>query len=116
MRVSAFLSLLAVALSALASLPLAAQVAVPTAPVAADDALSSAGVAARVRMQDDLAALQAYRPEYPFWRYIFTVPDGAVIFGSAVDGRLLATFQVRGDWTRDGVWEVASLAETLSGQ
>src|SRR5687768_13924917 len=55
---------------------------------------------ARARLQRDLVALNAYRPEFPFWRYIFTVPDGAVIFGSAVDGRLLATFPVAGDWLR----------------
>ena len=116
LRVRAFLILLAVTLSVCAPLRLAAQVAVATAHTAANDLLSSAEAHARTRMQDDLAALQAYRPEYPFWRYIFTVPDGAVIFGSAVDGRLLATFPVAGDWTRNGLWEERFLADTLAGR
>ena len=113
MRIAALLTLVAVALSAHAPLQLAAQVAVRT-PIAGDGALSSAQLHARARTQDDVAALQAYRPGYPFWRHIFTVPDGAVIFGSAVDGRLLATFPVRGDWTRDGMWQEAWLGDALS--
>jgi hypothetical protein len=78
--------------------------------------LPSAQERARSRMQDDIAALQAYRPEYPFWRHIFTIADGAVIFGSAVDGRLIATFPVNGDWQRDGTWEMPGLARLLDGQ
>ena len=115
-RVTAFLTLVGVALSAHASIRLAAQVVVPTPRSGGDNALSSAQFSARVRLRDDVAALQAYRPAYQFWRYIFTVPDGAIIFGSAVDGRLLATFPVHGDWTRDGVWHEGSLGERLSGQ
>jgi hypothetical protein len=115
-KTAAFLTAMAVTLSAHAPLRLAAQVVVRTPQIAADDVPSSAQVYARARLQDDVAALQAYRPAYPFWRHIFTVPDGAVIFGSAVDGRLLATLPVRGDWTRDGVWEQASLGERLFGQ
>jgi len=79
------------------------------------DDLASPSLYARVRMQYDILALQTYRPWYAFWRHIFTVPDGSVVFGSAVDGRLLATFPVRGDWTRDGVWEDRSLSGTLDG-
>jgi hypothetical protein len=67
-------------------------------------------------MQNDVAALRIHRPAYPFWRHIFTVPDGAVIYGSAADGRLLATFPVRGDWIDDAVWEDASLSDVLAGQ
>jgi hypothetical protein len=77
---------------------------------------SSAQAYARVRMQDDVAALQSYRPSYPFWQHIFTVPDGSIIFGSAADGRLLAAFPVRGDWTREGAWADASLRDVLSGR
>jgi hypothetical protein len=95
---------------------LAAQVVIRTPQVAEEDAMASALLPARSRVQDDLAALQTYRPEYPFWRYIFTVPDGAVIFGSAVDGRLLGTLPVRGDWTREGVWEQPSLVDALAGR
>jgi hypothetical protein len=71
---------------------------------------------ARARMQGDLAALQAYRPEFPFWRHIFTVADGAVVFGSASDGRLIATLPAEGDWQREGVWEDPALATLLEGR
>ena len=69
-----------------------------------------------VRWDDDLAAMQAFRPGYPFWQHIFTLPDGAIAFGSALDGRLLATFPAKGDWTREGVWTDSSLARALSGR
>jgi len=68
------------------------------------------------RWQADLAAVQTFRPAYAFWRHIFTIPDGRIIFGSAEDGRLLATFPARGDWAREGVWEDPELAATLAGQ
>jgi hypothetical protein len=115
MRIAVLLTFLAAAVSAHFPLRLAAQVAVPSVPVAADDA-AAAQHYARVRAQEDVAALQAHRPYYPFWRHIFTIPDGAIVFGSATDGRLLATFPVRGDWTRDGVWADASLRDTLTGR
>lgn len=66
------------------------------------------------RLERDLAAIERFRPAYRFWRHIFAVPDGAVAFGSAVDGRLVATFPVKGDWVRDGVWEDASFARALT--
>ena len=69
-----------------------------------------------VRLLADLAAVRTYRPAYPFWQHIFTIPDGRIIFGSAEDGRLLATFPTRGNWARDGVWEDPALARTLYGQ
>ena len=68
------------------------------------------------RLQADLEAVQEHRPAHPFWQHIFLFPDGRIIYGSAKDGRLLATFPVRGDWTNDGVWEDPSLSATLSGQ
>ena len=71
---------------------------------------------ARARFEADLAALDEARPAYPFWRHIFTVPDGHVVYGSATDGRLLATFPSRGDWKREGVWADPALAETLAGR
>lgn len=70
----------------------------------------------RARWQADLAAMQTFRPSYPFWRHIFTIPDGRIIFGSALDGRLLATFPVSGDWGRLGVWEDPTLASALVDQ
>ena len=71
---------------------------------------------AQARLQTDLVAVQTFRPSYPFWRHIFTIPDGRIVFGSAQDGRLLATFPSRGDWTSEGVWEDPELAATLEGK
>ena len=83
----------------------------------------SSGAAARaayyqtqLRLQEDLAAFRRFRPAYPFWRHIFTVPDGHIIYGSAADGRLLATFPTRGDWARDVEWADPSLAGVLEGE
>jgi hypothetical protein len=39
----------------------------------------------------DLEAMGLYRPGYRFWRHVFTIPDGRMVFGSAYDGSLLAT-------------------------
>jgi 23S rRNA (guanosine2251-2'-O)-methyltransferase len=64
-------------------------------------------------MQDDVAALQSYRPGFPFWRDVFTVPDGAIVFASAADGHLIATLPATGDWQRDGVWETPALRDVL---
>jgi hypothetical protein len=71
----------------------------------------------RARFQDDLAAVEVFRPTYPFWQHIFTIPDGRIAFGSAEDGRLVATFPARTQgWDRDGVWEDPSLASLLDGR
>ncbi len=67
------------------------------------------------RYQADIAAVQRFRPTHLFWRHIFTIPDGSIIFGSAEDGRLLATFPTQGNWAREGVWEDAGLESTLEG-
>lgn len=68
------------------------------------------------RFQDDLAALQAFRPGYSFWQHVFVIPDGNIAFGSAIDGRLLAIFPAKGDWTREGTWLENSLAHLLKGR
>ena len=70
----------------------------------------------RARLDLDLAAIQSYRPEYPFWQHIFTIPDGRIAFGSAQDGRLLAVFPAAGDWTQDAVWEEQALSGFLNGR
>ena len=75
----------------------------------------SAQAYTRARYQADLAAVQRFRPAYSFWQHIFNIPDGRIIFGSAEDGRLLATFPTRGNWAREGVWEDSALAGTLDG-
>lgn len=70
----------------------------------------------RSRLDLDLSAVQSHRPEYPFWQYIFMIPDGRIAFGSAQDGRLLATFPTVGDWSREAVWEDQGLEGFLNGQ
>ena len=70
----------------------------------------------RARLSDDEAAFRTFRPAYSFWQHIFTIPDGSIIFGSAEDGRLLATFPTRGNWARDGIWQDEDLAATLEGR
>ena len=70
----------------------------------------------RARVQGDIEAFRQFRPSYPFWRHIFTIPDGRIIFGRADDGRLLATFPTRGNWGRDGVWAEPSLEGMLTGR
>jgi hypothetical protein len=71
---------------------------------------------ARARLDLDLAAVQMYRPSYPFWQHIFTIPDGRIAYGSAQDGRLIAVFPSAGDWARDAVWEEQGLTGFLNGQ
>jgi hypothetical protein len=68
------------------------------------------------RWQTDLDSLQTFRPGYSFWQHIFTIPDGNIAFGSATDGRLLAIFPVKGDWTREGTWLESSLKHLLAGR
>jgi len=68
------------------------------------------------RRRADFAAMQTFRPGYAFWQHVFTIPDGRIAFGSAVDGRLLAIFPAKGDWTRQAVWADPTLAHILEGQ
>jgi hypothetical protein len=68
-----------------------------------------------LRRQDDLAAMEAFRPGYSFWQHVFVLPDHSIAYGSAIDGRLLVTFPTRGDWTRHGTWAAPSLAGILDG-
>lgn len=69
---------------------------------------------ARERYGRDLEAMREYRPRYPFWRHVYTVPDGRIAFGSAADGRLLATFPRRGNWRQGAHWEEDALADRLA--
>jgi hypothetical protein len=68
---------------------------------------------ARLRLEQDYAAMRAYRPAYSFWQHIFTIPDGSVVYGSAEDGRLLAVFPASGDWSRRGQWQESWLEGLL---
>src|SRR5687768_16776609 len=89
-------------------------------PIVAALALLTPGVVAQeaplTRYEQDLLAMQRYRPGYAFWQHVFTVPDGSIAFGSAIDGRLLAVFPRKGDWTDETVWIDSALARTLDGR
>ena len=69
---------------------------------------------AEARLQADLDVVKAFRPSYPFWQHIFIIPDGRIAFGSARDGRLVATFPTRGDWSTGAVWVDPSLSAALA--
>ena len=71
---------------------------------------------AAARRNDDFAAMERFRPGYPFWRHVFVLPDHRIAYGSALDGRLLATFPTKGNWTRDAVWVDSTLATSLDGE
>jgi hypothetical protein len=88
----------------------------PTAHAAtATHAPQTAGDAVQDRVRADTTALRAFRPGHPFWRHIFTMRDGSIAFGSAVDGRLLATFPAKGRW-QQAVWTDPAIARILDGQ
>jgi hypothetical protein len=70
----------------------------------------------QARLQADLDVVKVYRPAYPLWQHIFTIPDGRILFGSARDGRLIATFPVKGNWARDGQWFDPALASSFEGR
>jgi hypothetical protein len=88
----------------------------PLANASEPAAVQAATEYSRARLGLDLAAIQMFRPEYPFWQHIFTIPDGRIAFGSAQDGRLLAIFPTAGDWAREGVWEEQGLNGLLNGR
>jgi hypothetical protein len=103
------------------TLPLTAQTALATPavstldPGAAVTPVTGMAIAAhgRTRLEGDLEVVQVYRPGYPFWQHIFTIPDGNIAYGSAADGRLLAAFPIGGNWATEGDWADASLAPAL---
>lgn len=68
------------------------------------------------RLEEDLAAMRMFRPGFAFWQHVFTIPDGSIAYGSADDGRLLAVFPARGDWTNGARWEERALASALAGR
>ena len=67
------------------------------------------------RLAADIEVVKVFRPSYPFWQHIFTIPDGRIAFGSASDGRLIATFPARGDWSNGAVWLDPVLSPILAG-
>lgn len=117
MRTKATLALVVVCLT----IPLAASNVInrlsPADPtIAATDTPQTARDAVHARLRADLAAMETFRPRYRFWRHVFTIPDGSIAFGSASDGRLLATFPVKGDWSKRGRWADPAIARTLDGR
>src|SRR6185503_2227888 len=108
--------------TAVAVIPVAAShVALQTASEAAAvatraDAPQTAGDIAAARMRADVDAMRTFRPGYAFWQHVFTMRDGSILFGSARDGRLLATFPAKGEWTRQARWTDSTLAHILDGQ
>jgi hypothetical protein len=118
MRTKAILVFAAVTLT----IPLAASTFIlprSSPPVAAAPAIhrpQTAGDIAQARLRADVAAMRALRPGHPFWRHVFIIPDGSIAFGSAVDGRLLATFPAKGDWSQQAVWTDPAIARVLDGQ
>lgn len=77
---------------------------------------SDLGNPLEARREADTAAMKRFRPGYPFWENIFTIPDGFIVFGSAADGRALVAFPAGGDWTRRAKWFDRSLATLLNGR
>jgi hypothetical protein len=67
------------------------------------------------RHDADVTVMESQRPGFSFWQHIFRVPDGAIAYGSAIDGRLLAVFPTKGDWLRDARWHDRSLVNVLDG-
>jgi hypothetical protein len=82
--------------------------AIPAPPTASDVVHS--------RRRADVAAMRTFRPGHPFWRHVFSLPDGSIAFGSAVDGRLLATFPARGDWSQRAAWTDPAITISLDGR
>jgi hypothetical protein len=78
--------------------------------------MAGAPAIADARMRDDVAAMERLRPSFPFWRHVFMVPDGAIAFGSALDGHLMATFPETGDWSSAGTWADPALADSLKDE
>ena len=67
------------------------------------------------RFELDIQAMDRYRPGFPFWRHVFSIPDGSIAFGSATDGRLLAVFPAKGSWTEDAIWTDPAVQQALAG-
>lgn len=97
-------------------LPVLAILALAGGRVVAQDAPVVDDGAQVTRFVLDLRAMEQFRPGYAFWRHIFTIPDGSIAFGSAIDGRLLAVFSTRADWTEQAVWIAPEVREVLAGE
>ena len=97
-------------------LPILGTLALVSVGLAAQAPASLSEQAAPTRFEQDLRAMEQFRPGYTFWRHIFTIPDGAIAFGSATDGRLLAVFPARADWTEQALWIDPAVADVLANR
>src|SRR5688500_20132065 len=64
---------------------------------------SSAEGRMQARRLGDIAAMEKFRPAYPFWKHVFLIPDGAIVIGSAADGRRLAVIRAASESRRESV-------------
>ena len=115
-RVIVVLAALAAAISVAAWTLVTRRASVQAAAVSPSQPASEMDDPVEARRRADFAAMQTFRPGYAFWQHIFTIPDGSIAFGRAADGRLLATFPAKGDWTRDATWADPTLAPVLEGE
>jgi hypothetical protein len=97
-------------------IPILAALVLAAPRVVAQDAAVSTPEAPLTRFDLDVRALERHRPGFPFWQHIFTIPDGAIAFGSATDGRLLAVFPAKSDWAEQALWIDPAVEELLAGQ
>jgi hypothetical protein len=67
------------------------------------------------RVEQDVVALDRFRPGYAFWQHVFLIPDGSVAFGRGDNGGLLAVFPTTADWTRVGRWTDEAQSGLLVG-
>jgi hypothetical protein len=74
------------------------------------------GVGRDPRLEADTRALETFRPGYQFWQNIFTIPDGSIAFGRTSDGKLLAVFPTKGDWSDPAAWTDSTLAAVVHDQ
>jgi hypothetical protein len=96
-------------------LPILGALAVVGTSVVAQDAPSAVDETRLTRFEQDLRAMERFRPGYAFWQNIFTIPDGAIAFGSATDGRLLAVFPAKADWAEQAMWLDPAVSQVLEG-
>jgi hypothetical protein len=68
------------------------------------------------RLEADIRALETFRPGYQFWQKIFTIPDGSIAFGRTSDGKLLAVFPTKGDWTDPAAFTDSALTAVVNDQ